>query len=210
MLVAEASETEVGTMKSGKGRLYTSPDTSPNTSPGSGPRGRPVIILRASALAKDHEVRTSPTAELHEEIAAALHRTLKIKPLAMRRLTSGNLAVELNIASEALHQATDIGVKSCRWLIGAGRRDKSHGSSVLMGFATEDDRGAIRNRGRLGIHNEVAYLDDYRPRPRIDQCTKCQQYGHKIENCKSAVPSCRLRALPHLTQDHTDCDQCED
>ena len=82
------------------------------------------------------------------------------------------------------------------------RHGKTH-SSIVVAVENTQTAQRIVNKG-LYLLTSLLKATQYRPARPIDNCGKCQQFGHHQDVCKS--PSkCRLCGKQHETKDHS-CD----
>ena len=82
------------------------------------------------------------------------------------------------------------------------RHGKTH-SSIVIAVDNTQTAQRIVNKG-LYLLTSLLKATQYRPARPIDNCGKCQQFGHHQDVCKSPT-KCRLCGQQHDTKDH----QCE-
>lgn len=109
---------------------------------------------------------------------------------------------------EELEDRTGMKVEKCNWLVGTARRGQRASSSMVITLDSPRDRDDLLRRRAIGIANSIVYADEFRPRPRLEQCDRCQSLDHKTVNCKAPLPRCRVCAEQHPTKEHPACRTC--
>jgi hypothetical protein len=93
-----------------------------------------------------------------------------------------------------------------RYLLRPERRNGKQHSSVVFAVQNKEVLKSIVKSGLHAMGNSQKVEEFYSVRP-VDQCPKCQGFGHHHQRCKKAA-TCRICSAEHLTSEHK-CGNCK-
>lgn len=134
------------------------------------------------------------------------------RPGSIRQLTLVVHGVSCSTSEEEmandLAQTYAVSIRRARWIVGPQRREHKSHSSMVIETDTQAQRDTLLNMGRIWTGRQTIHTAEYRPRPTIDQCSRCQQFGHVEDRCNAPRPTCRICSMAHHTTAHPPCRYC--